>query len=280
MHDRLQAKRIGQLANGLKSGVSATAFFASTTLAVAAGGANAEPEEGLSLTLMPYVWFAGIDGEVGAHGAKATVSENFVDILDQTDSLLGFVGRGDLRYGRWGGYFDVTYLRLGVDEVSPKGFGEADLKTDQALVDAALLYRVADTRSKDGTGDGRGLSLDLLAGVRYNHVKNDLDFVALGSLGQSKDWVDPIVGGELTLDLSERWGVKVHGDVGGFGAASDLTWSAFGAVSYRFTLGGVRSAVFAGYKAVGTDYSSGSGLNEFTWDAVLHGPILGLIFTF
>jgi hypothetical protein len=236
--------------------------------------ATARADDGF--TIRPYAWLSGMTGDVGARGVKTSLDESFVDILDASDSVIGFFGRGDLRKGRLGFYVEGGYMRLGVDNVSTP-IGEADDKFDLGLVDAAILVRVLETPSDGRAG---GISIDALAGARYVHLQNDFDFDLAASRTQTRDWVDPIVGAEATINLNEQWALMFHGDVGGFGVASDLTWSAAGLVSYRFNLGSVRSSVFAGYKAIGEDYSHGSGINEFTWDTVLHGPVIGLSFMF
>jgi opacity protein-like surface antigen len=61
----------------------------------------------------------------------------------------------------------------------------------------------------------------------------------------------------------------VLGDVGGFGVGSDLTWQAFGGVSYDIN---ETWSIKAGYRALATDYENGG----FRLDAVSHGPVVGL----
>ena len=112
------------------------------------------------------------------------------------------------------------------------------------------------------------------------YLKNRLDFEVLASREQTQDWIDPIIGAEVLIDLTNRWCVTLHGDIGGFGTSADLTWSAVGDIGYRFHLNNVQCVVFAGYKALGEDYTEGSGDREFAWDTVSHGPMFGARFTF
>jgi hypothetical protein len=54
-----------------------------------------------------------------------------------------------------------------------------------------------------------------------------------------------------------------------------------GLVGYSFhLLGDDNAKVFAGYRALGQDYSDGSGADKFEWDETLHGPVLGLAYHF
>jgi len=82
------------------------------------------------------------------------------------------------------------------------------------------------------------------------------------------------------VPLNQSIHIDVWGDIGGFGAASDLTWSATGVVGFDFELCELPMTVFAGYRAIAHDYSKGSGADRFVWDVVLHGPILGFSIQF
>lgn len=73
--------------------------------------------------------------------------------------------------------------------------------------------------------------------------------------------------------MGEQVYFRAAGDIGGFGAASDLTWQAMAGFGWRFSENG---GAFLGYRAIGTDYEDGG----FTYDMVVHGPLLGLEFVF
>jgi hypothetical protein len=73
--------------------------------------------------------------------------------------------------------------------------------------------------------------------VRYTNVGLDLN--ASGPLGlnpsgdEHRDWVDPIIGVNLGIDLTRHWAIAAEGDVGGFGIGSGFTWNALGLLSYQ-----------------------------------------------
>ncbi len=98
-------------------------------------------------------------------------------------------------------------------------------------------------------------------------------------LGKSKDWAEPFVGGRIVLNLTEKLGFGVRGDIGGFGigSASDKTWNLVSALTYRFSK---KYELRAGYHIYDMDYSNGSGGDEFGLDARLDGPKLGLVYHF
>ena len=85
-------------------------------------------------------------------------------------------------------------------------------------------------------------------------------------------WADGFVGARITGQWG-NWKVVGRGDVGG--GSSDFVWNASLLGDYRFKKWG---SVFAGYRVLDYDYSSGSGASRFAFDARLQGPLLGLAF--
>ena len=77
----------------------------------------------------------------------------------------------------------------------------------------------------------------------------------------------------LHADLSDRWSVFGHGDVGGFGigSASDFSWETALATGYRVSR---RWTLVAGYRALGVDHEG----SAIQLDVVQHGPQIGAIF--
>jgi hypothetical protein len=94
---------------------------------------------------------------------------------------------------------------------------------------------------------------------------------------QSQTWFDPIIITRLTTDLNDKWLFQFRGDVGGFGAGSDLTWQLQGYAGYRF------SKLFqltAGYRLLSADYSHGEASKEFVFDVIESGPVIKFGFNF
>jgi hypothetical protein len=88
-------------------------------------------------------------------------------------------------------------------------------------------------------------------------------------------WIDPLVGMRVSADLSERVGIVVAGNVGGFGigSASQFSWEALAFLDWRF---GESTSFLLGYRGLGVDRRSGNA----PADIILHGPLLGLLFRF
>ncbi len=242
------------------------------TAGEAAWAADGDPA-GWQVTFTPYLWAAGLSGDVTVRGVTAVPDASFLDVEEASDSLIGFQGHLEVTRGRLGGFADVFYMKLGVDDA---GRTRLDIRNRMWLVEFGLQYRLLDTTG----AEGRGIALDAYAGGRYSDLQIDLDTRGAPSVNQSASWVDPIVGGQAIFGLTERFFIVVRGDIGGFGAGSDFAWSALGLLGYRWRGAGLEWAVLAGYKALGQDYTSSSGSRRFQWDTTMHGPIVGLSIRF
>jgi hypothetical protein len=245
------------------------AMLAAGSLAWAAGD---EPSA-WRVTVTPYLWAAGLSGDVTARGTTASPDASLLDILEATDSLIGLQGHVDVMRGPLGGFADVLYLKLRVEDVGATGI---DLENRVWYVEFGLQYRLLDRRDEEG----RGIALDAYAGGRYSYLELDLDTRGAPSLNQSQSWVDPIVGAQVHVGLGEHVFLLVRGDIGGFGVGSDFAWSATGLVGFRWRGAGLEWALLAGYKALSQDYSTGSGRQQFRWDTTMHGPVVGLSIRF
>lgn len=214
----------------------------------------------------PYGWAAGLDGTVGIGNATAEMDLSFSDILD--DLQIGAMGHFEARKGRWAFLFDGLWLKLedGADTPGPL-FGGADVEVEELRLAGLLSYRVLEGPT----------TIDLLAGASYFSIEADLELVpgrlAGRKVGTSADWVDPVVGFHLRHELSEQWFTMLRGEIGGFGAGSDLTWQVMGGVGYRTS---DTTSVFLGYRHLAIDYSK----HDFVFDTETSGFILGVNFSF
>lgn len=227
------------------------------------------------------IWLMGVHGDVGARGQSADIDASFLDVVDESDSLFAVSGRLELGYQRITAFVDSFYADIGVDNASgPAGEANIDVDLQQTIVDFGLMYRLLEREpTGNGAGNPRPVSFDAYAGGRYSGVEMTLDSAAGGSRSRDKSWVDPIVGGKLVVPVSPRWRLELNADVGGFGAASDFTWSATGVLAYDFHVGKLPASVSAGYRAVGWDYTDDDE-NEFKYDIIAHGLVLGFALHF
>src|SRR5262245_27825807 len=151
----------------------------------AAWAADSGPDS-WQVTVAPYLWAAGLYGDVTVRGVTASPDASFIDVLESSDSLFGFQGHVEVRRGRLAGFTDVFYMKIGVDDA---GRTQADIENRMWLVEFGLQYRVFETTGTDGRG---GIALDAYAGARYSDMEIDIDTRGVPSVNQSADWIDPI----------------------------------------------------------------------------------------
>jgi hypothetical protein len=231
----------------------ACALALTTTAAVAAETDHWRFDASLNL------FMAGLSGDVIVRGVPAEVDASFGDVLENLEA--GAAGRFTVGYDRWSLSTEFSYMRLGVSAPA------ASLEMEQWLVEPTLGYRFCNY-------------FQGFAGVRYNSLSGDVTFN--GPLGKvatgTQDWWDPIVGAQLSLPLGgKKLTLDGRFDIGGFGVGSDLTWQAYPYLNWRFTKWG---SAQLGYRWLATDYQTGSGANEFSYDVVAQGPQIGFTFLF
>src|SRR5262249_61422997 len=74
---------------------------------------------GWQVTVIPYLWAAGLSGDVTVRGVTVSPDASFIDVLQASDSILGFQGHLEVTRGRLGGFADLFYMKLGVDDIGP-----------------------------------------------------------------------------------------------------------------------------------------------------------------
>ena len=187
------------------------------------------PESGWTFAVAPYFWMAGMEGTIGQFGLPPVeVDASFTDIIENFD--IGAMVVGEARYDRFGVAFDFQYIRLSASAATPRGLLAASVEvTSETLTTlAAAEYRVVETDTA---------SVDLMAGGRLWSVDTDIDPQG-GPAGplffsDGDTWVDPILGAKGRVDLSESIYLTGWAMIGGFGAASDLTWDVMGGAGYE-----------------------------------------------
>ena len=201
------------------------------------------------------LFLASMSGDVAVKGVPASVDADFGDIAKNLD--FAAAGRLTLGYDQWSFSTEFSYLKLGASGSA----GSVEQK--QWLVEPSVGYRFCDC-------------FEAFAGARYNSIEANLDLnLPPGKVrGGTQDWWDPIVGVNLSYPISgKKLTFDGRFDVGGFGAGSDITWQAFPYFNWRFAKS---ASLQVGYRWLGTDYETGSGLNRFRYDVVLAGPQIGL----
>jgi opacity protein-like surface antigen len=218
----------------LGAAILATFDFGSTAARAADG-----PSGSWTFEFTPYIWGAGMSGEVESGPLPAIkVNMSFSDILKNLDA--GLMGAFEARRGRFGLLFDAIYMKLsdsgtasrtGPGPIGATATASAELEMRQTMYAAAVAYRV---------DEGRG-PIDVIGGVRYSKIAADAKidgsfFNQAGSVdaGASKDWVDP-TSASVPSSRSPSTGRSSVMDIGGFGIGSEFTWQAALGVNYEFS---------------------------------------------
>jgi hypothetical protein len=242
--------------------MSALMLGAVATPAAAQGAAP----EGWQVTVAPYFMGASMNGTTAVAGREVSVDVAFSDIMKNLE--FGVMGFAVARKGQWGVGGDAIWMALGANRSAtnfPGVSGSADV--NQGAFSFYGLRRL-------------GESADLFFGARVNTLQAALSFTGpLAPVGvdQTKTWVDPIVGLQLRTRGDSRWHAQIYGEIGGFGAGSDLTWQAFPTVGFRVSKA---ASIDFGYRWMDIDYASGEGAAAFKYDVLTQGPVLGFVFKF
>ena len=226
---------------------------------------SSSPSTAWEFGVAPYLWGAGIDGDIKlgrlpAQGVEASFSDLW-DVLD-IGGMLAFEGRK----GTWGFFVDAIYLELGDQAPAPNpNFGEVSAELTQQYYTAAATCRVIHGK----------VDLDVFAGTRFTDMNVDLELVGGVANGRSRsrgtDWWDGIAGARVKYHPTEHWTIMGYVDAGLGG--SDLTWQLAGGANYAFNK---LISVGFGYRALDQDYEQ----DEFEYDAMLAGPYAGVGFRF
>lgn len=236
--------------------------------AVKSNGQTA-PEPKWEFSITPYLFTAGLNGTVGARGRSVDVDASFGDIFERLD--FGLMGTFEARKGNWGLLLDTMYISLS-NETTTRGilFSGVNSESKLFIIDPEMTYRAF--------ANDKGASIDLLAGVRIWHLKNELTFLPgllapLVEVSESKNWADPVVGARGVIALSPRLFLNGKFDLGGFGVGSDFTGQAYGGAGINVK---PRVALIGGYRYLYVDYKS----DGFLFKTAMKGLVFGATFKF
>lgn len=239
--------------------------------------APAPAQDGWVFSLSPYLWGAGLQGDVGLFGQQPVdVDMSFGDIFG--DLRFGGMMVAEAHNGTWGIFADLIYVDVEAEQTVTRTIAgvpaalSASVETSSLTATIMGEYRVVSQPS--GT-------LDLMAGARIWSVDNDIAIsltaggapIAGLSGSDGSTWVDPMLGIRGRFDMTRSWYLTGWGMVGGFGAGSDITWDVLGGVGYQWN---DWLSTVVGYRALGVDYED----DGFVYDVVQHGPAVGVVFRF
>lgn len=232
--------------------------------------ANAEGDWDFRLT--PYLWFAGVKGDVSTLPGSPVLPIEVSPSDALNDSQVSFMMFFEAKKQRHGMLFDILYT---------------DSESDTTLVEAISLTMKSISRNKMFSAayeyelyNKDQTVLDVFGGVRYWKVDTILEFGGgLGILaGQrirnAESWVDPLIGvkGRTPFGNSKFYAVGwIAG--GGFGVGSDSFYDVSANIGYQWNKA---IGTTLGYRLFNVDYQDGS----FVYDVQQEGWALGLTWAF
>ena len=209
---------------------------------------------------VPYLWFAGLKGQVGIGDRVADVDADFGDIFDKLN--FGFMAALEARKNRFGLFTDLLYLKVSAENATPGAlFSSVKLTQKVFMLEEAVAYRLYEKN---------GSSVDAMAGIRFWHLNTRLLFTPGISpeveADRSKNWVDGLAGLRGRAYVSKSIFVFGRGDVGGGG--SDLTYQLIGGGGLTFR---ERFSFLLAYRYLHVNYDR----DNFLFDIGIKGPAIG-----
>jgi hypothetical protein len=214
-------------------------------------------DEGWNVLVAPYLTGAAMNGTTGIGGFTVDVDMSASDIFSKLQ--FGAMGLVLARKGDWGFGGDFIWMALGTT------VRETNVDVNQGAFAFYGLRRL-------------GAAADLTFGARINTLQGEFKFKDLNrEVSGDRTWADPMVGVVLHSPLDRRFLVRVYSEIGGFGLGSDLAWQVFPIVGLRV---GKSASLEVGYRWLDLDYKSGEDRNEFAYDVLTQGPVVGFGFWF
>ena len=258
-----------------------------------------------------YAWVLFLAGESRLGANSADIDTNLFQIINKADELYPFMSYQEARKGRFGLILDLFWSKINVGTSTIRSanpiagltanlVANADVWQDVAIIESGVAYEFGRwgprvSSLKDTPPSTSTTALDMVAGVRYWYMKSDIDLSVTGTvnipaLGLTRtgagaisakkvvDWWDPFVGLRVRHKPAPGQELMLRGDVGGFGAGSDITVQLAAGYSMDTQLFGMPTTAYFGYRALYIDYEQGNGNRTFGLDMWWHGPVLGATF--
>jgi len=205
---------------------------------------NKDTDQSWQFDVAPYMWFAGIEGEISFLNQTAPVMAEFSDIW--ANLSFGFMAHAEATKGKWIIMSDLVYIKLSKDgRLEPAGI-DTQVEIEEIIAEIGGGYNLVNTDD--------WLFVDGIVGLRYFGLDTTLDVDQVRVFDRLINVNDPFVGVRIRTN-SEKWISSARVDVGGFGIGSEFSWKANVYVGYRFS---DLFSLHLGYNAYGLDYEKGN----------------------
>ena len=217
------------------------------------GQAQYNVDDRLKLEITPYVWMTTMNGDLTINGETRPINFTFEDFFKFSN--LGLNGHIEIKKRRWAILFDYNYVELLKGETN----------TELVLSELAFAWRL--TKGAELIVGGRYFKSE----VEFEY-RDDSDSIKKGK----QSWIDPIIGGRISWDMTKHLVFITRADIGGFGIGSKFEWNLMTGIGYRLS-----NITFLGaYRIWYAKYENGSGDNLFVYDLTTSGPGLAMVIHF
>ena len=233
-----------------------------------------EKSSALKFRIGVPAWASAVSGQAGVRGNVSDIGYiSFTNVIEHLDYVVP--GSLSVEYGKWGFLLEGQYVKLSESfsvpvsgplsgpigaKINPVVSGKVTM--EQAFADFNVSYNIVDTDK---------LTIAPFVGTRFEYVRIQGSLLASGPASTnlnedgSRAWADPILGLQARYQIFKPTALVAKADVGGFGAASNLTYQFFAGAQTQLT----RSMyVSAGYRYLSTDYNS----DGFAYKVTYQGP--------
>ena len=250
------------------------------------------PPSKLEVDVLPYAWVTGVYGSATIEGNTTKIDVSPSEVLKVLFHGNAFAASGylSLNYDRFFFFADAVggYGEVRVNETIPTQLCNLTIrakdKSKFVIADFGIGYRLGQWTLPERK---RPLSLGVYIGTRYMWLLSELDATAGVVKGAQRSanveedfaWADPLIGIRWSAPLLDWVSLDFRGDIGGFGASSDLVWGLVGTFRVWIPWTPIESVhpyLGLGYRAVAFDRSN----TASNIDLQFRGPILGLGFAF
>lgn len=216
--------------------------------------------------------------------------------LEAQNNRLGLILDGFYISAAQSGNIGVTFpqgslQRFGINTAARAG-ADGSISTHKVTVDAAVSYRVLETVLGNSAASSNlypRLTVAPILGLRTRVLWQELEVgtARIGNISlpvnqefrSSGTTIEPLVGTQIGLDLSERWTINFRGDVSGFNinADQDFTWNLLIGTQYHLS---PSISLQLAYLFNGFDFENGEGLRRTQLNLYQNGLWLGSVFRF
>jgi len=217
--------------------------------------------DGWHVDIIPYLWFAGVNGSSGVGDRSVSIHATPGEVLDYFN--LGFMGAVEARHNRVLLPMDFMWIKLTDKKALAEDEGQTTVKAEfkQTIFTPAVGYRLVENEK---------FIVDSRFGIRYWHLNSSLSAsgptINDGRSGTA-DWVDAVAGGKIQAALGHKAFIAVFGDAGGGSARSD--WEVGGVLGMRIAK---KWTIQGGYRYLSVNYRPN---RPFFYDVNQSGILIG-----